>query len=75
MSLSYRSSYYFSRYFAMDVPKVGGQLMIYDVPYPFKIARYQLICLSFSNALKCLVSFLLIKTKHNLFFRNMKWPV
>ena len=33
----------------MDIPKVGGQLMIYNVPYPFKIARYQLICLSFSN--------------------------
>lgn len=49
MSLSYCSSYFFSYYFAMDIPKVGGQLMIYDVPYPFKIARYQLIYLSFSN--------------------------
>ena len=33
----------------MDIPKVGGQLMIYDVAYPSQIARYQLICLNFSN--------------------------
>lgn len=75
MSLPCDASFDFSRYFATDVP-LGGQLIIYAAAYLFQMACYQLIR---QEALlimtKCPTSFLLVKPKHNLFFRNMKGSV